>query len=126
MASKARTAWQTLKDTKIKVKYPALYKEFNQGLGPALDSFETAAYKKIKQGMSDSDAVKAVAAERAKVNGILKKYSQAVTKAGASKDLPTNIFGSGSGIDRYMGRFVLAVAMGKDANSAHSWASWPK
>ena len=126
MASQARTAWQTLKDTKIKTKYPALYKEFNQGLGPALDSFETAAYKKIKKAMSDGDATKAVASERAKVNGILKKYDQAVKKAGATKDLPTNLFGSGSGIDRYMGRFILAVAMPKEPSAAHSWAGWPK
>lgn len=99
---------------------------FAQGLGGALDAFEAAALKKIQKGMSDADAAKAVASERAKVNGILKTYAKAVTKAGADKDLPAGIFKAGDGIDRYMSRFPMAVAMGKDAASSHQWARWPK
>ncbi|MBV8820094.1 MAG: hypothetical protein JO022_17150, partial [Acidobacteriaceae bacterium] len=62
MAGYARTQWQAVKDAKFKTAKPDLYKQFSKGLGPALDAFENAALKKIKDGMSNDDAKKAVAA----------------------------------------------------------------
>lgn len=122
MASQARTQWQAFKDANIKKQHPDLYKAFSKGLGPAFDAYESAALKKIKKGMSDADAQKAVASEQAKVISIIKQYVPLAQKAHVPLTSALDL----NSMDRYFHRFPMAVAMEKDAKSSHLWAGWPK
>ena len=123
--SKARTHWQALKDSKFKTAKPDLYKQFSQGLGPALDAYETAAFKKIPKKSDSNKAGALVATEKATVLSILAKYKKIVDKAGVEKQFPHSFFASGQGLERYLNRFAMAVATGQDANKADQWATWP-